>query len=36
MKVETRSIEYIPANERHGKARGLFPVWFAANMHLPL
>lgn len=34
MKVETRSIEYIPADERHGKARGLFPVWFGANMHL--
>jgi NCS1 family nucleobase:cation symporter-1 len=34
MKIETRSIEYIPANERHGKARGLFPVWFAANMHM--
>ncbi|MED3561863.1 cytosine permease [Bacillus xiapuensis] len=34
MKIETRSIEYIPANERHGKAKGLFPVWFAANMHI--
>ncbi|MCD1161613.1 purine-cytosine permease family protein [Peribacillus frigoritolerans] len=34
MKVETRSIEYIPENERHGKARGLFPVWFGAQMHL--
>ncbi|MDQ6600282.1 cytosine permease [Bacillus salipaludis] len=34
MKIETRSIEYIPANERHGKAKGLFSVWFAANMHI--
>ena len=34
MKIETRSIEYIPANERHGKPRGLFSVWFAANMHI--
>ncbi|MEY2193734.1 cytosine permease [Neobacillus sp. BF23-41] len=34
MKIETRSIEYIPANERHGKPRGLFAVWFAANMHI--
>lgn len=34
MKVETRSIEYIPANERHGKARDLFPIWFGANMHI--
>lgn len=32
MKIEVRSIDYIPANERHGKARGLFSVWFAANM----
>lgn len=34
MKIETRSIDFIPANERHGKARGLFSVWFAANMHI--
>ncbi|MEH7086543.1 cytosine permease [Neobacillus drentensis] len=34
MKIETRSIEYIPANERHGKPKGLFSVWFAANMHI--
>ncbi|MFJ5624796.1 purine-cytosine permease family protein [Peribacillus loiseleuriae] len=34
MKVETRSIEYIPAEERHGKARDLFPIWFGANMHI--
>lgn len=34
MKVEKRSIEYIPENERHGKARGLFPIWFGAQMHI--
>lgn len=34
MKIEVRSIDYIPANERHGKAKGLFSVWFAANMHI--
>lgn len=34
MKVEARSIEYIPADERHGKARDLFPIWFGANMNI--
>ncbi|OIK10183.1 cytosine permease [Bacillus sp. MUM 116] len=34
MKVESRSIEYIPVEERHGKARDLFPIWFGANMHI--
>ncbi|OIK16414.1 cytosine permease [Bacillus sp. MUM 116] len=34
MKIETRSIEYIPANERHGKPKSLFSVWFAGNMHI--
>lgn len=34
MKVESRSIEYIPAEERYGKARDLFPIWFGANMHI--
>ncbi|KZM54472.1 cytosine permease [Aeribacillus pallidus] len=34
MKIETRSIEYIPSEERHGRARDLFPVWFGANMHI--
>ena len=34
MKVEERSIEYIPANERHGKAKDLFPIWFGANMNI--
>jgi NCS1 family nucleobase:cation symporter-1 len=34
MKIETRTIDYIPAEERHGKPRDLFPLWFASNMHL--
>jgi nucleobase:cation symporter-1, NCS1 family len=34
MKVEERSIDYIPAEERHGKARDLFPIWFGANMNI--
>lgn len=34
MKIETRSIEYVPAEERHGKPRDLFPVWFGAQMHI--
>ncbi|MFF2856369.1 purine-cytosine permease family protein [Peribacillus sp. NPDC058002] len=34
MKVEERSIEYIPENERHGKAKDLFPIWFGANMNI--
>ncbi|MDQ6600943.1 purine-cytosine permease family protein [Bacillus salipaludis] len=34
MKVESRSIEYIPPEERHGKASDLFPIWFGANMHI--
>ncbi|AUZ28363.1 cytosine permease [Bacillus subtilis] len=34
MKVERRTIEYIPNEERHGKAKDLFPVWFGANMHI--
>lgn len=30
-RMERRSIDYIPANERHGRARSLGFVWFAAN-----
>ena len=29
--IEQRSIDYVPANERHGKPRSLLFVWFAAN-----
>lgn len=34
LKVEQRSIEFIPEDERHGSAWGLFTVWFAANMQV--
>ncbi len=30
--VETRGIDYIPASERHGRARDLFVVWAASNI----
>jgi len=29
--VETRSIDYIPLNERRGSAKDLFSLWFGAN-----
>ncbi len=32
--IERRSIEPVPAAERHGRAPSLFAVWFASNMHL--
>jgi NCS1 family nucleobase:cation symporter-1 len=32
--VETRSIDYIPSSERHGKAWHLAPVWFVGNANL--
>lgn len=32
--METRSIDFIPPAERHGSARSLFTVWFAANMQI--
>ncbi len=31
-RVEQRGIEPVPAAERRGRARGLFGVWFAANV----
>ncbi|WP_429651537.1 cytosine permease, partial [Staphylococcus aureus] len=30
--VETRTIDYSPENERHGKARNLFTIWFGGNI----
>ena len=30
--IEQRGIEVVPPDERHGRARSLFPVWFAANL----
>lgn len=32
--LERRSIDYIPASERHGRASSLFTVWFGANMQV--
>lgn len=32
--VERRSIDFIPESERHGTARSLFNIWFAANMQV--
>ncbi|WP_298838458.1 purine-cytosine permease family protein [Clostridium sp.] len=34
MKIETRSIEWVPKEERHGKASSLFSIWFGGNMHI--
>ncbi|TCP24952.1 NCS1 family nucleobase:cation symporter-1 [Scopulibacillus darangshiensis] len=34
MKIEKRSIDFVPKEERHGKPTHLFPVWFGANMHI--
>lgn len=34
MRVEKRSIEYIPRSERHGRVNSLFTVWFSANMEM--
>jgi len=32
--IERRSIEHIPASQRHGRVSSLFTVWFGANMQL--
>ncbi|OBC12494.1 hypothetical protein A5784_33220 [Mycobacterium sp. 852013-50091_SCH5140682] len=32
-RVETRGIDFIPAEERHGRPRDLFKVWAAANIN---
>lgn len=34
MQVEKHTIDYIPEEERFGKASDLFPVWFGANMNM--
>src|ERR1700735_354911 len=31
LEVETRRIDFIPTDERHGRARDLFTLWFGAN-----
>ncbi|MFV0428100.1 MAG: purine-cytosine permease family protein [Arachnia sp.] len=32
--IEAQHVNAIPANERHGTARDLFPVWFSANLNI--
>ena len=32
--VESRSIDYVPLSERHGKVWHLWPVWFTGEAHL--
>jgi NCS1 family nucleobase:cation symporter-1 len=34
LKIEIRSIDWIPKQERHGKASDLFFIWFGGNMHI--
>lgn len=34
MKIEHRSIDYIPESERHGNVRTLFSIWFSANAQI--
>lgn len=34
MFIETRSIDYVPLAERHGKVWHLWPVWFSGDAHL--
>lgn len=31
-RIEDKTIQPIPANERHGKARDLFTIWFGSNI----
>ncbi|WP_420383555.1 purine-cytosine permease family protein [Novosphingobium sp.] len=32
--IESRSIDYVPLAERHGKGWHLWPIWFAGDAHL--
>ncbi len=32
--IERRSIDFVPARERHGKPSGQFTLWFGANMQI--
>jgi purine-cytosine permease-like protein len=32
--IETRSIDYVPIRERHGKLWHLWPIWFTGGAHL--
>ncbi len=31
-KIEQRSVDFVPASERHGKTRSLFYLWFGINL----
>lgn len=33
MSIETRSIDYVPSSERHGRVRDQGPFWFLGNFH---
>ncbi|XYK59892.1 hypothetical protein ACSJL1_002583 [Serratia sarumanii] len=30
--IEDKSIDFVPAGERHGHARSLFTLWFCTNI----
>jgi len=32
--IERHTIEHVPESDRHGRPRGLFAVWFGANMQI--
>ncbi|MFJ4346534.1 purine-cytosine permease family protein [Pseudomonas sp. NPDC089401] len=34
MRIETRSIEFVPHSERYGRPRRLFTVWFSSNLQV--
>lgn len=34
MSIETRSVDFIPEQERYGKPSSLFYIWFGANMNI--
>lgn len=34
LNIETRSVDYIPDELRHGSAKNLFTLWFGANMQV--
>ncbi len=34
LNIESRSIDYVPHAERHGKVRDLWPVWFSGEANL--
>ena len=33
-RIEVRSVDYIPADERHGKVLDQFTLWFALNANI--